>query len=110
MSKVTISSDIDRVSPEDLPRYTAIALDAIIGTINGNLDFQTNFNAKTSSVIFSAANTDTAVIHGLGRVPIGYIVYGTTAAMSIYDGATPSTSQLLYLRASATGTARILIY
>lgn len=110
MSKINSSTDIDRVTPEDLPRYTSIVLGDIVGTINGNLDFATNFNAKTSSVIFSAANTDTAIIHGLGRVPTGYIVYGATAAMSVYDGATPSTSQLLYLRASATGTARILIY
>jgi len=110
MSSVTASSDIDRVKPEDLPRWTSICLEAIISTINGKLDFQTNFNAKTVAVTFSAPSVDTAFIHGLGRVPQGYIVVGSTAAMSVYDGSGAGTESLLYLRSSAAGTARILVY
>lgn len=110
MSSITASSDIDRVKPEDLPRWTALCLENIISTINGKLDFQSNFNQKTVSVNFSAADTDTAVSHGLGRVITGYILVGSSAALSIYDGTSGSTDQVLYLRASATGSARILVY
>lgn len=110
MSSITASSDIDRVKPEDLPRWTSICLENIISTVNGKLDFQTNFNQKTVSVSFSAADTDTAVSHGLGRAVTGYILVGASAAMSLYDGSSGGTDQVLYLKSSATGSARILLY
>lgn len=109
MSKITASTDFDRIPRDQVPRYLSMFAEQVTQALNGNLD-ATNFNAKLVSVPFGAANTDTAVIHGLSRVPTAYVINGTTAAMSIYDGLTPSTSSVIYLRSSAPGTARILIY
>lgn len=107
--KINASSDVDRVKPEDLARYTNMILEQIVQAINGKLSFGDNFDAKLLTVTFSAANTDVATIHGLGRVPAYYIVLGSSAATNIYDGSSANTSSLLYLRASATGTVRVMV-
>lgn len=108
--RITEGSDIDRLKPEEQPRYITRFLTQVAEAMNNNLSFVDNFNASTVAVPFSTANTDTAVLHGLGRVPVGYIVIGQNAAMSVYDGASANTTSLLYLRSSAVGTARLLVY
>lgn len=108
--KLSASTDIDRQDPEDVKRFTNIALEQIKQMLNNGLLISDNFNAKQLNITFSVANVDQAAIHGLGRVPTGYIVIGTTTALNVYDGASTSTSQVLYLRSSATGTARLVVY
>lgn len=108
--KISASSDIDKLKAEEVQKYVALYLDQVTNLVNGNLSFADNFNAKLLTVTFSAANTDVASIHGLGRVPSGYFLVGSTAAMSIYDGASANTSSLLYLRSNATGTARLVVF
>ncbi len=111
MSKVTASSDIDNVKPEEVARFVDIALQDIIATVNGKLDFAANFNAKEVTVIFTAANTDTAAVHGLGRVATRYILTSSNVALNvIYTGAAAGTSSTMYLKSSVVGTATILIY
>lgn len=108
--KFSASTAIDRQDDENVKRFTSLALDQIQQILNNGIMFSDNFDAKQLNVTFSAANTDTAAIHGLGRVPGGYVLVGANAAMSVYDGASASTSQVLYLKSSATGTARLLVY
>lgn len=111
MSKITQSTDFDRLQTlEDLKRYLNKFGEDVVAQVNGGLTFAENLDATTVSVTFSSANTDTALAHGLNRIPTGYILVGSTAAMGLYDGVNASTASLLYLRASATGTARVLIY
>lgn len=110
MSKVTASADFDRVPEDKLTRYLAIFGDDVLSTLNGGLDFETNFNAKIVTVTFSSTSADVAVTHGLGRAPVGYIPLTLSADMTIYTGSSPGTSSLLYLRSSATGTAKLLIF
>lgn len=107
--RITANADVDRVKPEDFPRYVSIFLSQVTTMTSNGLNFTENFDGKTLTITFSAANVDVAGIHGLGRAPNGYIVLGTTAAMSIYDGASANTAQLIYFRSSAVGTARILV-
>lgn len=108
--RITASPDVERVKTEELARYTSIFLTQVVEALNNNLSFVDNFNAKTLTVSFTAANTDVAIIHGLGRVPQGYIQVGQNAATSVYDGASANTAQLLYLRASATANVRLVVY
>jgi len=108
--RLSAAPDVERVKPEDLARYTSIFLTQVVELLNNNLSFADNFNAKILTITFSSANVEVATIHGLGRVPSGYIVLGSTAATSVYDGASANTSSLLYLRSSAVAQARVLVF
>jgi hypothetical protein len=61
------------------------------------------------SVVFTAPNVDVSFEHGLGRVPAGYQVVGRSAGLVVYDGAASPSADYLVLRATAAGTARILV-
>lgn len=108
--RFTESTAVDHVAPEEAPLYTAKALDNVASILNNGIWPPDNFDAKTITLTFSSANTDTASMHGLGRVPTGYIVVGVNAAIVVYDGASANSAQLIYLRASGTGTARVMVY
>lgn len=110
MSKISASPDISQVKPEELARFVDIFCHDVVQKVNGDLDFQNNINCKLVSIPFAAANTEASVSHGLGRVPTGYLVYGATAAMSVYNGVSTNTAALLYLRASAVGTANLIVF
>lgn len=110
MSKPTQSTDFDRIKPEDVPKYLAKYAEEISRILTNGVDFQTNFNGKLLSITFSAANSDTALTHNLGRVPTGYLVYSKSAALIVYDGSLGSSESVIYLRASAPGTAGVIVF
>ncbi len=110
MSSITESTDMTQVKPEELPKFVDLFFQDVVKVVNGDLDFQTNFNCKLISVTFGSANTDVSVGHGLGRVPAGYIVTGASAATSVYNGLTGNTNSNIVLRASAPATVGLLVY
>lgn len=110
MSKVTESVDFDRVADDQLKKFLSKFGDQLLTVINGGLDFQSNFSCKLLSVTFSAANTNTSVSHGLGRVPTGYIPYQKSASLNVYDGTSANSASTLNLRASATGTVGLIVF
>lgn len=110
MSKITASSDIQQVKPEDVARYTDLFCQDVTEVVNGKLSFADNFDGKSQSVTFSLTATDMAIQHGLGRVPTGYIITSATAAMKVYSGNLVATSDAIYLRSDAVGTVTLLIY
>lgn len=111
MSKITQDNNIDLVSGDtERWRYAAIFLDQVKTILNKGITFGDNFSAKFVSVNFTAAATDYAVVHSLGRVPTGYIICSTSASMNVYTGSSAWTTSTIYLRASATGTALVLVF
>ncbi len=111
MSKITDEPGVDKIKePAEQIRFIATFLDSIKSLLNNGLGLVDNFAGKNVSATFSVANTDTALVHGLGRVPTGYIVSRRSASMNVYDGATAWTSNVIYLKSSATGTATIFVY
>lgn len=108
--KITVATDLSNIKDEDITRFVSQFTSQTADIINGNISFADNFKAQTLSVTFSSANTDVQVSHGLKKVPTGYIIVGASSAMSVYDGSSSNTADLFYVRSSATGTARILIY
>lgn len=110
MSKVQASVDLATLKPEDFQRYATMALEDIVRQVNGGLDFTSNFSGRLLSVTFSASATDTALAHGLGRVPTGYIITSLSASMVVYSGSAAWTNSSIYLRASAAGTAGVLVF
>jgi hypothetical protein len=111
MGKVNASPDISNVEDlEQVKRFTSICLKQIVDNINGNLRFQDNFKAVIVDVSFSAADTSTQFGHSLGITPTGYILIQSSAAMVLYDGSSGNTESLVYLRSSATGSGKILLF
>lgn len=76
------------------------------------LNFDDNFDSRRAQVTTHATpGTEFSVAHGLGKVPIGYIVYGQAAAGQIFDGATANTKDLLYLKSNVSAVQfRILVF
>lgn len=57
------------------------------------------------------ANTEFTVNHGLGRVPVGYLVVGRDKAAIIYNSTTAWTETAIYLKCNvATVAIRLLIF
>lgn len=108
MSKITAAPDVSNVKADELQRFVSIWIKNAHDIINGGLDLG-NFRAQTLSVTFTAANTDTTVSHNLGRVPVGYLVTSSNAAIVVYDGSVTNTESALYLRASGTGTVQVVV-
>lgn len=110
MSSPKSSTDFQGLPPTEVPRYVEIWAAEVSRILTKGLGFQDNFDAIEAEVTFSAANTDTIVSHGLKRTPTRYLVTSLSAPLIVYSGTGQSTDSLIYLRASATGTATILIY
>lgn len=108
--RFTASIDIDRVKPEDVPRYTSIALDQIATILNNGIRPGDNFATNPLELTFSLADTDTALAHGLNRVPVGYIVVSKSAATVVYNGSSAWTSTLIYLRANVAATIKLFVF
>ncbi len=94
---------------EDLIKFVSIGFDDVVNTVNGNLGFD-NMSVFMLDAAFAAPNAEITFEHKLGRVPAGYLVKGLTAALTVYDGATANTADKIYLKSSAAGTARLIIF
>jgi hypothetical protein len=110
MSKITASEKLDVIGAEELPRWLTIFLSQVKNVLNNGITPQDNWDGQIVSVTFSSADTDTLVSTRLRRIPTGYIVLSRDAALTVYDGDLSSSVGNIYLRASATGTARILVF
>lgn len=69
------------------------------GTTMSNGDPSQNMDVwKATGVSPSVANTEFAVQHGLGRVPMGYHLVKTDKAAHVYAGVTAWTKTTVYLK------------
>ncbi len=110
MSKITASADIQQVKPEEVQRFVDLFCQDTLDTVNGKLDFATNFACKIIDVSFTAANTDTSVNHGLGRVASKYFPISKSAACDVYAGTAQSTSSTLILKGTAIATVTLVVF
>lgn len=95
---------------DEVIRFASISLGSIINVINGNLTLRDNVFGEFLSFTFTAANQEVSVEHSLKTAPNGYLVVSMDSPMIIYDGLTPNTDTVLYLRSSAAGTAQVFIF
>lgn len=119
MSRITASTDFDRVPEKEVPRYVSMYCEQVTTALTKGLTISDNFqsaplftelNGVLLTCVFQSANTDGNYTHNLGRVPVGYIQCGSTVAMSIYDGTIAWTTSTITLESSAAGTARIFVF
>lgn len=75
--------------------------------INGNLTFNDNFSGIFVSGTVNT--TTTSISHGLGSVPIGYIVVNQNSPAIIYSSGTTTqwSASIVYLSASTTTSATL---
>ncbi len=79
--------------------------------LNNGLIFQDNFRMQVIGATFLAANINTTFPHNLNAVPLGYLVIGRSAAITVYDGSqNVLTKTSVTLKASGTGAATIMIF
>lgn len=97
-------------SPEEQVRDTTRALKEYYDALNNGITIKDNLKGAILNVTFVSANTDTQVRHGLDFAPSNYICCGKDSSFHIYDGTKGSDKVFFYLRASATGSARIFIF
>ncbi len=110
MSRITASSDMDNVKTEELSKYIDLFCQDVTQTINGKLDFATNFNCKLVTVLFLAANTDTAVPHGLGRVASNYFPVSKSVSCDIYSGSGGSSSSMNLKSTVVPATVTLVVF
>ena len=82
--------------------------DGVDGYRAGNLDAQYVDVATTPGV----ADTEFTVVHGLQRVPVGYIVVRKDKACDVYDSSIGSwTDSLMFLKCTvATATVKLIVF
>lgn len=95
---------------ESISRFVSISLSNIISAINGNLSFADNFAAQTIGATFTSTNVDVAFAHNLNRVPSGYIILNSSAAMSVFSGNASFTAGTITLRSNAVGNVSLLVF
>ena len=109
--KITTPKDVHNIETwEEASKYVSQTQNAIVNVLNGNVDLLDNAATSLVSVSFDAAAQERGVNHTLQRIPRGYFVVGRSAAMDVFDGATPNTDKVLYVRAGAAGTAMLLLF
>ncbi len=103
----TISNQTD---PKEIQRYTAVSLQSVINAINGGLNFGENIQGTFRGATFTGAGNEQGIVHGLGRVPVGYLVVGRSTGVTIYNGENANTSSVLYLRSTGAGTINVFTF
>lgn len=111
MPKIKVPHDLTNLNDDkEFRRYSSIVIGEIVELLNGGMLPQDNFNTQLISCTFMALNTETSFNHGLNRVPSGYMVFGSTKAMNLFDGTTDNNNTKIYLQSSATGVCRVLVF
>jgi len=111
MAKIRKLSNLTTIKdPQEFMRHGSQAIGAAVDTINGGLEFDSNLNTSSVSVTFTAANTDTMVTHGLGKVPVGYLKSKASANCNIFDGTKSATDTVIYLQSTAPATVTLIFH
>lgn len=120
--KQTMDGDAEKLSHLNTVRLDAVDTDLknIFIALQGRMRFGTgisgergeNIDGRFQTITTNATpNTQDTLAHGLGSVPIGYIVVNQDKAGSLYDSGTAWTSTNMYFKcdvASVTFTIFVL--
>ena len=112
MAKVKIFPGISQVADWlDLRRFSSMVIDAIVGEVNGRIDFVDNIRASgPHAAIFLSSSSVATITHNLNRVPSGFLVINLNTGISVFKPASPEWSDTkIYLQASGAGTASVYV-
>lgn len=80
------------------------------GATTNNVDQDINIDCyKATGATPGTANTEFAIAHQLGRIPIGFIVASVDQAAIIYKSTTSWTKTNIYLKCNATSVNYLVI-
>jgi hypothetical protein len=109
--RVTTIQDISNVDNlPDLVKFSSQMINQIMTVLSGRVGFLDNCATQLITVPFTVANTEVLSNHTLGFVPNGYLIAGKSVSMDVYDGVSLNTTNKIYLRSSAIGTAKVLVF
>jgi hypothetical protein len=78
--------------------------------LDGGISVRDNLDASLVSVSSHATpGTEFSVAHGLGKVPVGRLIYEQTGAGSLYAGTTANTKTTMYFRSDAAAVTFSLV-
>lgn len=99
--------------------YIFDKLRVLIQAVNGRLTFgdgqqssqSGNIDGHTKEVVFTNANTDYEVPHGLGRVPIGIIVLDVNADGAVVRGGSRGSwsPERIFVRCNVAGATALFV-
>lgn len=95
---------------EQIIRWTSKFAGQLGDLANGNIEFDTNIRSQTIDFRFDAAQTERAIGHNLKRIPQGYITVKIDSSAILWTTGTTWTINTIYLQASTTVTARLIIF
>lgn len=95
---------------EELKRWTSIALDEVATVVNGNLELISNVRSQVIELNNLPPLEDINVPHSLVKIPTGFIVIGSSAAVSVYNGSIGWTENAISIRVSVTCSIKILVF
>lgn len=110
--RITVANDFGKITTlQEVIRWTAQFVEQAYRAMSGNLEFDVNLRTSTiPGVVFPAANTDVIVTHKLNRLPVGYLVAGSSAACSIFLSSVPATALTITLQSNAAATCTIVVF
>lgn len=95
---------------EIVEQHGKVLANISLGDGTGNSEDQ-NVDGFFVSGTFPVANTDLAIQHQLGRVPVGYIVVKLSVAAVIFDGSVAATTTAITLKSNTAGAvAKIFLF
>lgn len=108
------TEQFDKLRTFDKDLLTSLSNWAMVlkSILDGGISIDDNVDASRVTIVTHATpGTEFSVSHGLGKVPLGYIVTGKEAAGIVYDGTTANTNTTLYLRSDVSSkTFKILVF
>lgn len=108
------TEQFDKLRTFDKDLLTSLSNWAMVlkSILDGGISINDNFDASQVSVVSHATpGTEFSVAHGLGKIPLGYIITGQNGAGGVYDGSTANSRTTLYLKSDvASKTFRILVF
>lgn len=93
---------------EDLARWMDSFNTNMFQALNGKIGFTDNIDCQVLTGVNLTPN-QTTISHSLNKVPIGFLVINANAAANVYSGTFAWTKSNIYLAASATVTASLVI-
>lgn len=110
--RIKLPIDTSNLDPgsEQFVSFVSQVLNGILNILNGNVQFTDNCLSELITVTFNSANVQQAISHKLGRLPSGYILCGSRAATTLYDGASPSTTSSVFIQSTVATTVKILVF